>query len=92
MHKTWFALAFVAVVVNPASAQDYHKNFAECVKELGLEPDVGYTHKLGPEAGNRTLRRWYFRSEAQAAVFNDCVARKASLATKPAAKRLRASR
>jgi len=37
MYKIWFGLAFAAIVVNPASAQDYHKNFAECVKELGLE-------------------------------------------------------
>jgi len=86
MHKIWFALAFAAIMVNPASAQDYRKNFAECVKELGLEPDVGYTHKLQPEAGGHVLRRWYFRSDAQAAVFNDCVARKASLAPKPSAK------
>jgi hypothetical protein len=34
----------------------------------------------------RVLRRWYLRSEAQSAAFNDCVARKASLAPKPAAK------
>jgi hypothetical protein len=92
MYKIWFGLAFAAVVVNPASAQDYHKNFAECVKELGLEPDVGYTHKLQRDAGGRELRKWYFRSEAQAAVFNDCLARKASLAPKPSARPDRISR
>ena len=84
MHKICFALAFAAMAVGPASAQDYGKNFAECVKELGLQPDPSYTHKI--ESTGRTLRRWYFHSEAQAAVFNDCVARKASLAAKPSVK------
>jgi hypothetical protein len=84
MHKISFALVFAAVAVSPASAQDYRKNFAECVKELGLQPDPSYTHKI--ESTGRTLRRWYFHSEAQAAVFNDCVARRASLAAKPGAK------
>jgi hypothetical protein len=85
MHKIWFGLAFVAIIAEPAMAQDYHKNFVECTKELGLRPDAGYTQKIQSEGG-RTLRRWYFQSEAQAAVFNDCVARKASLAPKPSAK------
>jgi hypothetical protein len=84
MYKICLALAFASMVVGPASAQDYRKNFAECVKELGLQPDPSYTHKV--ESTGRTLRRWYFHSEAQAAVFNDCVARKASLADKPGAK------
>jgi hypothetical protein len=84
MHKICFALAFAAMVVGSASAQDYSKNFAECVKELGLQPDPSYTHKIQPTG--RVLRRWYFHSEAQAAVFNDCVARKASRAAKPGAK------
>jgi hypothetical protein len=84
MRKICFALAFVVIAVGPASAQDYRKNFAECVKELGLQPDPGYTHKI--QSTGRTLRRWYFHSEAQAAVFNDCVARKASLAAKSGAK------
>jgi hypothetical protein len=48
MYKMWFGLAFAAMVVNPALAQDYRKNFAECVKELGLEPDTGYSHKYSP--------------------------------------------
>ncbi len=86
MRKIWFGLAFAAIIANPASAQDYHKNFVECAKELGLDPDVGYTHRLQSDAGGRVLRRWYFRSEAQQATFNDCVARKASLAPKPSAK------
>jgi hypothetical protein len=84
MRKICFLLALAAIVVNSASAQDYQKHFAECVKELGLQPDPSYTHKL--QTDGRTLRRWYFHSEAQAAVFNDCVARKASLAAKPGAK------
>jgi hypothetical protein len=84
MYKIWFGLAFAAIVFDPASAQDYRRNFAECVKELGLQPDPSYTHKI--ESTGRTLRRWYFHSEAQAAVFNDCVARRASLAAKPGAK------
>jgi len=86
MHKIWLGLAFALIIANPTPAQDYQKNFLECVKELGLEPDVGYTHKLRSDAGGRELRGWYFRSEAQAAVFNDCVARKASLAAKPSTK------
>jgi hypothetical protein len=84
MYKIFFALAFAAMVIGPASAQNYRKNFNECANELGLRLDPSYTHKI--ESTGRTLRRWYFHSEAQAAVFNDCVARKASLAAKPVAK------
>ena len=84
MYKIWFGLAFAAIVVNPASAQDYRKNLAECVKEVGLDPDP-YTHKV--QSDGRQHRSWYFRSEAQEAALNDCVARKASLAPKPSAKR-----
>ena len=85
MQKVWFGLAFAAaaMIASPAPAQDYHRNFVECAKELGLDPDAGYTHTL---QDGRTLRRWYLRSEAQSAAFNDCVARKASLAPRPAAK------
>ena len=90
MYKIWFGLVFVAIVVNPASAQDYSKNIAECVREVGLDPDP-YTNKIQSDGG-REHRRWYFRNEAQEAVFNDCVARKASLAPKPSAKGLRVSR
>jgi predicted Rdx family selenoprotein len=85
MHKIWFGLAFAAIMANPALAQDYQKNFAECVKELGLHPDTGYAQKVQSEGG-RVLHRWYFQSDAQAAAFNDCVARKASLAPKPSGK------
>jgi hypothetical protein len=84
MYKIWFGLAFAAIVANPAPAQDYRKNFAECVKELGLQPDPSYTHKLQTEG--RVIRRWYAHSDAQQALFNDCLARKASLAPKLSAK------
>jgi hypothetical protein len=78
MYKMWFGLAFAAIVVNPASAQDYQRNFVECVKELGFAPDTGYDHRI---QDGRVLHRWYLYNEAQAAVLNDCVARKASLAS-----------
>ena len=39
MYKILFGLAFAAIVVNPASAQNYHKNWVECAKELGWQPD-----------------------------------------------------
>jgi hypothetical protein len=82
MRKIWFGLAFAAVIT-PALAQDYHRNFAEWVKELGLEADVGYTHRL--QTDGRVVSRWYARSDAQQALFNDCLARKASFA-KPSGK------
>jgi len=85
MHKIWFGLAFAAIMANPAPAQDYNKNFAECVKELGLNPDVGYTHRLQSDAGGRVIRRYYANGQAQQMAFNDCLARKASLAPKPSA-------
>jgi hypothetical protein len=85
MHKAWFALAIAAVIADPAPAQDYQKNFIACVNELGLNPDVGFAQKVQSEGG-RVLRRWYFQSEAQQATFNDCIARKASLAPKPSGK------
>ena len=86
MHKIWFGLAFAVLIAKPAPAQDYQKNFAECVKELGLQPNPAYTHKLQSDAGGRVVRRWFFHSEAQQMVFNDCVVRKASLAPKPSVK------
>jgi hypothetical protein len=46
MYKIWFGLAFAAIVVNPASAQDYRKNLFECAREAGMTRDVAYTHKL----------------------------------------------
>ena len=82
MYKIWFGLAFAAMVVNPASAQDYHKNWVECAKELGWQQDM-LVQKL---SGGRTLTMWTWQNEAQQATFNDCVARKASLASKPSAK------
>jgi hypothetical protein len=86
MHKIWIGLAFAVLVAAPAPAQDYQKNFAECVKELGLQPDIGYTQRLQSDTGGRVVRRWFLHNEAQQAVFNDCVARKASLAPKPSGK------
>jgi hypothetical protein len=80
---TLVGLALAAMIGSPALAQNYHKNFVECATEMGLNPDPSYTHKL--KSDGRTARRWYFHSEAQAAVFNDCVARKA-LAAKPSPK------
>jgi hypothetical protein len=85
MHKIWLGLAFAAIIANPALAQDHQKNFLECIKELGLTPDVGYAQKV-ESAGGRVLHRWYIYNEQQQAVFSDCVARKASLAPKPSAK------
>ena len=82
MYKIWFGLAFAAVVVNPASAQDYNRNWVECAKELGWQPDM-LIRKL---SDGRSLRMWTWHNEAQQATFNDCVARKASLAPKAAAK------
>jgi hypothetical protein len=73
-------LALAAIIAQPALAQDYHKNFVECAKELGLNPDTTSTYK---RAGGGMLRAWQLHSEAQQAVFNDCLARKASLADNP---------
>jgi hypothetical protein len=80
MYKVLSGLALAAIVVQPALAQDYHRNFVECAKELGLNPSATSGYKLQSGA---TLRSWQLHSEAQQAVFNDCVARKASLATPP---------
>jgi hypothetical protein len=78
MYKIWFGVAFAALIAHPAAAQNYHKNFTECAKELGLYPDTSYTHKLQADAGGRTLRRWYFRGEPQRMAFENCLVRKAS--------------
>ena len=76
MRKFWFGLAFAALVVNPASAQDYRKNWIECAEELGWRPDP-----LNP-------KKWAWNyNEAQKAAHSDCVLRKARLAPKPSAKR-----
>jgi len=85
MYKIWFGLALAAIVVSPASAQDYQRNVVECLKELGLHPDPGYAQRIQSEGG-RTLHMFYYQSEAQQATFNDCVTRKARLAPKPSAK------
>jgi hypothetical protein len=58
-----------------APAQDHHKNFVECTKELGLQLDPN-AQRL---QNGRQLRSWHLHSEAQAAAFNDCLSRKANL-------------
>ena len=87
MHKIWFGIALAALIAGPAPAQDYNRNLIECLNELGLHPDPSYAQKLQSDPGHRTLRMWYPQSEAQFAVINDCVVRKANLAPKPSAKR-----
>jgi hypothetical protein len=81
MYKFWFGLAFAAILVNPASAQDYRRNWVECAKELGWQPER--SQKLND---GRTLTMWRWHNEASQAAFNDCVARKARLAPTPSAK------
>jgi hypothetical protein len=85
MHKIMVGPALAVMMATPAPAQDYNRNFVACAKEIGLNPE-SYTQKL---SDGRAVRRWYFHSEAQQAVFNDCVARKASLAAKPVPKSAR---
>jgi hypothetical protein len=85
MRKILVGPVLAAMMATPALAQNYNKNFVECAKEIGLNPE-SYTHKL---SDGRVVRRWYFHSEAQQAVFNDCVARRASLAAKPSPKSAR---
>jgi hypothetical protein len=87
MRKICFAVAFTALIVHPAAAQSYNKNFVECAKEVGLYLDTSYTHKLQADAGGRTLRRWYFRGEPQRMAFENCLLRKAKEAPEPTAKR-----
>jgi hypothetical protein len=82
MHKIWFAVAFAVLMAKPASAQDYRRNFAECIKELGLQSNPSYVQRLQSEPG-RVLRGFQLQSEAQQAVLNDCAARKAGAARKP---------
>jgi hypothetical protein len=77
MHKIWFGIAFAAAI-SPVSAQDYHRNWVECAKQLGWQPEQ--SQKLND---GRTLTMWRWQNEAQQATFNDCVARKASLASRP---------
>jgi hypothetical protein len=87
MHKMWFAVALAALMAGPAPAQDYNKNLLECLKEVGLHPDAGYVQKLQSDPAHRTLRMWYLQNDAQAAVINDCVTRKANLARNSSASR-----
>jgi hypothetical protein len=77
MPRAWLGLAFAALIAQPASAQDYRRNFVECTKELGLQADPSYVQKLQAEPG-RVTRRWFFQNENQQMAFNDCVARKAN--------------
>jgi hypothetical protein len=79
MQKILLGLALAATIATPAPAQNYHKNFAECAKEVGFIP--ANDQKL---SDGRTLHHWHFQSQVQQAAFNDCVARKAGLAVKPA--------
>lgn len=85
MHKIIAGMAFAAAIVQPAPAQDYHKNFVECARELGLNPDASASYKLQSDTRGRVLRGWQLHSEAQQAIFNDCVARKASAAARSSA-------
>ena len=87
MRKIWFGATVAAAIAWPASAQDYNRNLVECLREAGLHPDPGYAQKLQSDPGRRTLHMWYLRNEAQTAVINDCVTRKANLARNPSASR-----
>ena len=77
MYKIWFGLAFTAIVVNSAWAQDYRKNFHECAKETGMWRDTAYTHKL---QDGRVAGRYRANGQVQQTAFHDCLARKASSA------------
>jgi hypothetical protein len=55
MHKIWLGLAFAVLIAKPVSAQDYSRNFVECAKELGMQPNVSYAQRLQSEP-NRVLR------------------------------------
>jgi hypothetical protein len=57
-----------------APAHDPHRNFAECMKEMGLTRDPSYTINL--KSGGK-LRRWRLNSETQMMTLNDCLTRKA---------------
>ena len=70
MRKIWFGVTFVAVMAaGPAPAQDYKKNFSECVRSVGAVL-----------VADGTRRKWRFGSEAQHMAFMDCVTRRASFA------------
>jgi hypothetical protein len=82
MYKILFGLALTIIIAQPAAAQDYRRNWLECAKEIGLNPDPTVVYKLKSDPSGRTLRGWQLHSEAQQAVFNDCLARKASVVDK----------
>jgi hypothetical protein len=75
MYKIWLGLAFIAVIAQPALAQDYRKNFHACAKETGMWRDTAYTHKL---QNGRVAVRYRANGQAQQTAFHDCLARKAS--------------
>jgi hypothetical protein len=75
--RLWLGLAFAALIAQPASAQNYRRNFVKCTKELGLQADPSYALKLQSEPG-RVTQRWFFRNEHHQMAFTDCIARKAS--------------
>jgi hypothetical protein len=78
MYKILVGPTFAAMAVNTASAQDYRKYWIECAKELGWQP-----YSVQKLDNGRTLEMWRWQNEAQTAAHSDCVARKASLASKP---------
>jgi hypothetical protein len=80
MYKLLPGLALAAIIAQPALAQDSRRNFFECAKELGLNPDRTATFK---RRDGGTLQAFQLHSEAQQAALNDCLTRKASLANKP---------
>jgi hypothetical protein len=78
MYKILFGLAFTAIVVNSASAQDYRRNWVECARELGWQPE-----RIQNLSDGRKLSMWRWHNEAQQAAHNDCIARKARQGAKP---------
>jgi len=77
MLRIWLGLPLVAAFApEPALAQNYNKNWYECVHELGLSEVV--------RPSGDHLRQFRLNSEQQMMVFNDCLARKARLAPAPA--------
>lgn len=85
MHKIWFGVAFAALIAAPAAAQDYKRNFVECLREMGLTPDPSYTLRLRSNPGHVT-RGFYLHSDAQQMAIDNCVTRKASAAPNPSGK------
>jgi hypothetical protein len=76
MNKALIVVVFVASITTQALAQAARtNNFAACAQETGLTPDPSYTHRLISEP-NRVAAKWYFHTESQQMVFNNCLARK----------------